>query len=286
MIENQNPKIQMMQISEIDIDEENRLRPVSEVGVESMIASIEELGIIKDAIHVRKKRRASGETLVLIAGGHRLEAAKRLGWEAIPTRVWADITDDDARFMEIDDNLAGKFLDALDQAEFLAARKRVYENAHPETRKGIAGAKARWDATTNLAVASFVKATAEATGLSERNIQRRAMVGERLSRADIRMIREASTRIKATDLEALAKIGEPIVRSDVIGRLASGEVKSVSEALEKIQPQKAKVSDLDGKALQTLATAWTRAPMKVKRQFVSDESAALFGLLNDLDGEL
>jgi ParB family chromosome partitioning protein len=177
-------------------------------------------------------------------------------------------------------------LDALDQAEFLAARKRVYENAHPETRKGIVGAKARWDATANLAVASFVKATAEATGLSERNIQRRAMVGERLSRADIRMLREASTRIKATDLEALAKIGEPIVRSDVIGRLASGEVKSVSEALEKIQPQKAKVSDLDGKALQTLATAWERAPMKVKRRFIADQSADLLNLLKDLDGEL
>jgi ParB family chromosome partitioning protein len=136
MLIDQNPKIQKLPISDIDIDAENRLRPASEAGVESLIASIEELGIIKNPIHVRRKRRADGTTLVLIDGGHRLEAAKRLGWTDIPARVWSDISDADARFMEIDGNLAGKALDPIDQAEFLAERKRVYEKQHPETAKG------------------------------------------------------------------------------------------------------------------------------------------------------
>lgn len=68
----------LMQIGSVRVDEVKglltRLRPVSESGVESLIASISETGVMKDAIHVRKKKDGS---LHLIAGGHRLEAARR-----------------------------------------------------------------------------------------------------------------------------------------------------------------------------------------------------------------
>lgn len=280
MIKDQNPKIQQIAIEDIDIDAANRLRPVSEAGVESMIASIEELGIIKDPIHLRRKRRASGDSLVLVAGGHRLEAAKRLGWDTIPARVWADITDAAAKFMEIDDNLAGKALDPLDQAEFLAARKRVYEQAHPEVKRGNAGAAARWDANANLAVASFVKATAEATGLSERNIQRRVMIGERLSKGEIAALRASENRIKATDLEALAKIGDADLRSDIVARIAEGSAKGVSDARAAIEPATAKpVKSADDQALERLIDAWGRASMKIKRAFF--EQCA-----NELEGDI
>lgn len=282
MIKDQNPKIQQVQIAEIDIDADNRLRPVSEAGVESMIASIEEIGVIKDAIHLRRKRRAKGDSLVLIAGGHRLEAAKRLGWEEIPARIWTDITDAAAKFMEIDDNLAGKALDPLDQAEFLAERKRVYEGQHPETARGLAGAKARWDATANLAIASFVQATAEATGMSERSIRRRAMVGEKLTKAEIGALRAAENRIKAGDLEALAKISEPQLRSDIVERLATGASGSVAEARAELDPGTRKEQrNPDDVALQKLTEAWTRAPMKVKRIFVQECYELLSDILSD-----
>ncbi len=118
------PKIQRIPVADIEVDAEHRLRPVSDAGVQSLMASIEELGVIKDAIHVRKKRRATGESLVLMAGGHRLEAAKRLGWETIPARIWADATDDFARLMEIDDNLSGSDLSNLELSVFLACQSQ------------------------------------------------------------------------------------------------------------------------------------------------------------------
>ena len=34
----------------------DRLRPVREVGVESLLASIAETGVMKDAVHLRKKK--------------------------------------------------------------------------------------------------------------------------------------------------------------------------------------------------------------------------------------
>lgn len=87
---------------------------------------------------------------MFIAGGHRLEAAKRLGWEEIEAKIWTDVTDDWAAIMEIDDNLAGAEMNALDTAVFLATRKQVYERLHPETKAGVAGGLARQGSATEL----------------------------------------------------------------------------------------------------------------------------------------
>ena len=278
------PKIQRLPLSDIEVDADNRLRPVSEAGVQSLIASIEELGVIKDAVHVRKKRRASGETLVLMAGGHRLEAAKRLGWETIPARVWADVTDDFARLMEIDDNLSGADLSNLELSVFLAERKRVYERMHPEAKQGAHGG--RGGKKNETEIISFSKSVAEKRELSDRHIRNFIQIGNALSPREVAELASAKEPLKLKDLMALAKIGEPIVRSDIVGRLSSGEVKSVADALGKMQSGKPDAKDPDVVAFQKLKAAWERAPMKMKRRFVADQSAELLSLLKDLDGEL
>ncbi|MBF9049913.1 ParB N-terminal domain-containing protein [Roseobacter sp. HKCCD9010] len=278
------PKIQRLPLSDIEVDAENRLRPVSDAGVQSLIASIEELGVIKDAIHVRKKRRASGKTLVLMAGGHRLEAARRLGWETIPARVWADVTDDFARLMEIDDNLSGADLSNLELSVFLAERKRVYERMYPETKAGVAGGKARQKSATEII--SFAESVAEKRELSARHIRNFIQIGNALSPREVAELAAAKEPLKLKDLMALAKIGEPIVRADIVGRLSSGEVKSVADALGKLQPGNSNAKDLDAVAFQKLAVAWERTPMKMKRRFVADQSVELLSLLKDLDGGL
>lgn len=139
------PKIVRLPIADIAI--KDRLRPVKKAGVESLKKSILELGVIKDAIHVRQKGRGDKIKYELIAGGHRLAAATDLEWEDIPTRIWVDVTDDFCRLMEIDDNLAGSDLSALELSVFLAERKRVYEKLHPETRANVAGGQAAQAAT-------------------------------------------------------------------------------------------------------------------------------------------
>ncbi|EEE37930.1 ParB domain protein nuclease [Rhodobacteraceae bacterium KLH11] len=271
-------------MSDIEVEADNRLRPVSDAGVQSLIASIEELGVIKDAIHVRRKRRASGNTLVLMAGGHRLEAAKQLGWETIPARVWADVTDDFARLMEIDDNLSGADLSNLELSVFLAERKRVYERMHPETKNGANGG--RGGKRNEMEIISFSKSVAEKRELSDRHIRNFIRIGNVLSPREVAELAAAKEPLKLKDLMALAKIGEPIVRADIIGRLSSGEVKSVADAIGKLQPGKSNPTNPDAAAFEKLLVAWKRAPKKMKRRFVADHSAELLGLLKDLDGEL
>lgn len=280
MIADQNPKIQQLPISDVIPDWDNRLRGVTDSGVESLMASIEELGVIKDAIHVRRKGRGDNATLTLMAGGHRLEAARRLGWDTIPARVWADVTDDFAKLMEIDDNLSGADLSNLELSVFLAERKRVYEKIHPEAKHGAHGG--RGGKSNEVEIISFSKSVAEKRELSDRHIRNFVRIGNALSQREVTELSAAKDPLKLKDLMALAKIDEPIMRADVVGRLASGEVKSVAEAMDILQPKTATpIKDPAEEAFKALSKAWMRAPMAVKRRFVEDLRGDLTAILSD-----
>lgn len=268
-----------VQLSEIVIG--HRLRPISEAGVESLIASIKETGVMKDAVHLRKKKDGR---LHLLAGGHRVEAARRLGWDEIEAKVWTDVTDDWATLMEIDDNLAGAEMNALDTAVFLAARKEVYERLHPETRRGLAGAVGRWDATEPSSVA-FVKATSEKFGMTERQIYKIVAAGTRLGPDEVAKLRRAPRAVTLKDLMEISKIGEPTERYDVVRRLSDGAAKSAVEARRALKPEGAGApKDPIDEAFKALLSAWQRAPMAAKRRFVSEAANDLGGMLADLGG--
>jgi len=242
---------------------------VSESGVESLIASITETGVMKDAIHVRKKKDGS---LHLIAGAHRAEAARRLGWEEIEAKVWTDVTDDWSRLMEIDDNLAGAEMNALDTAVFLAERKAVYERLHPETRRGTAGAVARWDATDIMSVASFATATAEKFGLTDRHVRRMIAVGAALYPTEIDQLRAAKRPVKLVDLQTLAKVGDAVERQRVVEVFAGGEAKSIAQAravydAQEKGEQKPPKDPVDEQFL-AICRAWERAGAAARKRFM------------------
>jgi ParB family chromosome partitioning protein len=269
--------MQMDRVVIADVKTENRLRPVSEAGVESLIASINDTGVMKDAIHVRKKHDG---TLHLVAGGHRIEAARRLGWDDIEAKVWTNVTDDWALLMEIDDNLAGAEMNALDTAVFLATRKTVYERLHPETKAGVAGASARWDATD---IVSFASSTADKFGVSERHVRRMIVAGSKLNPDEITQLRAAPKQVTLKDLTEISKIGEVTERSDVVTRLSAGTAKSATDARKQInaKPGDALISDAD-KKLRALQDAFARAPMAARRAFVADNADVLRDLLDAL----
>lgn len=261
-----------------DVMSAHRLRPVSEAGVESLIASIGEVGVMKDAIHVRKKKAG---TLHLIAGAHRLEAAKRLGWDEIEAKVWTDVTDDWALLMEIDDNLAGAEMNALDTAVFLARRKEIYERLHPETKRGVAGAAARWDATEPSSVA-FVTATAEKFGLSDRQVRKIVAAGMRLDPKDVNDLRSAPRAVSLKDLTEIGKISDPVERYKIVEGLATGKAKSVRDVLRTLRPVgEAEPKDPVETAFKALSEAWSRAPIAARRRFVKAHENGLRKLIVD-----
>lgn len=261
-------KIDRVKVGEIEVG--SRLRPVSEAGVASLLASIAETGVMKNAVHLRQKK---GGQLVLIAGAHRLEVAHRLGWDEIEAKVWADVTDDWARLMEIDDNIAGAELSPLDTAVFLAERKRVYEKLHPEKTRGVAGAAARWDATDTMSVASFADATAEKFGMSPRQIFRLIAAGSKLDPRDLSLLRKAPKPVTLKDLGEIAKIGQPTERYEVVDALSEGRAKSAADARRQWRVKQgvsSPVQDPVETQYLTLMKAWVRAGAPARRRFLDE----------------
>ncbi len=278
----------LMSLSKVriaDVIVAERLRPVGDAGVASLIASITETGVMKDAIHVRKKKDGK---LYLIAGGHRLEAGKQLGWDEIEAKVWTDVTDDWARLMEIDDNLAGAEMNALDTAIFLAQRKEVYERLHPEARAktGAALAAARWNAADIMSVASFAKSTAEKFGMTDRHVRRMIAAGHTLTAADVSHLRAAPRPVTLKDLADIAKIGDGQERSLVVFRLACGNAKSAAEARRTLKVEASgvlpTVKDPVEEGYKALVKLWSRMPAAAKRRFIAQIEVEASKLLTDV----
>ena len=265
-----------------DIICRDRLRPVSEAGVAALIASIGELGVIKDAVHVRRKKDG---TFHLMAGAHRLEAARRLGMATIPVKAWT-CTDDWARLVEIDDNLAGAELTALDTALFLARRKEVYERLHPETMRGAAGARGRWSDASELG--SFASTTAEKLGITERQVQKIVAAGERLQPPDVQALRRAPRPVTLKDLTVIGKTTSAPERYHVVEALAAGQAKSAAEARRSwASRQGGAIAQKDPveEDFKALRTAWLRASKAARRRFIETEIEGVEDVLADIREE-
>jgi ParB family chromosome partitioning protein len=269
------PKLlQQGPIAVSDVQIAGRLRPVSEAGVASLVRSIEETGVMKDAIHVRQGKNGK---LTLIAGAHRLAAATKLGWTEIEAKVWADVSDDWARLMEIDDNLAGAEMNALDTAVFLATRKEIYERLHPEAKHGGDRRSPKFrNQTDTMSVWSFAEATAEKFGLSDRQIRRLVAAGIALGPDQVRSLRAAPQQVSLKDLQDIAKIKATGDRYAVIERLSFGRAKSAADALRSLRSEadpKPPTSKQD-KEFLALMTAWTRAGADARRRFLDEIGTA------------
>lgn len=166
----------------------DRVRQADRKQVEALAESIREVGLL-NPIAVAP----DGEGYALIAGMHRLEAARLLGWTEIPATVLA--LDQHRRIIaECDENLCAPSLTATERAEFTRRRKAAYEALHPETVHGANQHSRSRQLGDSSEAPRFTADTAAATGQSERAVQRDAERGEKVSD-------EALARIKGTRLD-------------------------------------------------------------------------------------
>lgn len=151
-------------ISLDQIDAADRLRPVDPAHVEAIAASIALINLMQPIVV-----RPDGNRYRLVAGAHRLAAVQKLGHSDIDAII-ENLTVDEARLVEIDENLMRRELSALDRAIFLAERKEVYDALNPETVRP--GRKAKETAKTFRQFGqTFSKHTAGRLGLNKRTIE-------------------------------------------------------------------------------------------------------------------
>ena len=267
---------QEVRISDIDVS--GRMRPVSELAVVSLMASLQEIGL-QSEIQLRKVRHQGGR-LKLIAGAHRIEAHIRLGCTSISAKIW-DCTDDWAEMAEIDDNLAHAELSPLDLSVFLARRKVVYERQYPSAAQGGARGNQHtggWQTDTM----SFCQSVAEQKAMSERQIRRLVAAGEALDQEAIALLRLSPNRVTLSDLQTLGKCGDAKARRAVCEALSRCESKNAAAALKahKAPPGQKAISTVD-RQYGKIDEAWIRASKAAKRQFVDRHASELRAFLLD-----
>jgi ParB family transcriptional regulator, chromosome partitioning protein len=190
-------------------------RAVDPGAVDRLSQSIAAVGL-QHRITVCKRNGA----YVLVAGRHRIEACRKLGIERIPANV-VDLNTLEAELLEIDENLARNELSPAERTAAIVRRKTVYEELHPETKHGAIGGG---HGNASAKADRFTKVTAEATGRSERVIQRDAARGETLGQETLARIAYTSLD-KGIELDALAKL--PVDDRDaLVVRAANGEAVS------------------------------------------------------------
>lgn len=237
---------------------DDRLRPVDPAHVEGIAASISQIGL-KSPIIVRPE----GNLYRLVAGAHRLAAAQRLGHETIDAIV-ENIDAEEARLVEIDENLMRRELSALDRAIFLAERKAVYDLLHPETVKP--GRKAKESAKTFRQFGeTFSKATANRLGLNKRTIEIALALAKNLTPEARDALRLSEVADNQSELLKLAAL-EPEKQVSVAHEIAAGRAKNPKAArlalgidtIVEIEPQE--------KIFQTFLALFARADQRTKKR--------------------
>jgi ParB family transcriptional regulator, chromosome partitioning protein len=201
-----------------------RLRKLSRPKIKELADSITEIGLL-NPITVCE---AGGE-FALVAGRHRLEAVRLLGWQTIPATV-VDLSDADRHIAEIDENLIRNDLTDLERGEHLSARKGWYEAKHPETRRGGDRGNQHTGGKRQSEIISFSQDAAQKTGRTERAVQQDVQIAESMPE-DVRdAIRETPLAGSKTDLLAMARLPEQQQR-EIVGSVDLTDKQAVRQAV-------------------------------------------------------
>ncbi len=215
---------------------ENRLRELHDYS--GLASSMSEIGLLQP-ITVTKANR-------LVAGRHRLEAARSLGWEKIPAIV---VEEDELRnrLAEIDENLQRFDLTVWEQAKHAEERERVLEAMNQR-----ATPRHNQHAPATVAGAKTTADVAKEAGMSERSWQQRVKIGrslgpetrEALDMADPEDEKHRAFLNSTTQLNTVADISNKRgdkQAAEVVKGVLGGDHKNVYEAYpqEKFAPDKA-----------------------------------------------
>ncbi|GAB2043754.1 hypothetical protein AGATL06_02500 [Agathobaculum sp. TL06] len=220
-----------IQIREIKINPGRR--EASPERVAELAKSIAEIGLLNPVTLDRAN--------TLIAGLHRLEAAKLLGWDEVDYTV-SSLEGLRAELAEIDENFVRTDLSAIEYGEILLRRKEIYEALHPETIPTNQGGPFRGnqhqvvsDKMTQT-TKSFVEDTAEKLGVGKRTVERQIQTAKNMTPEAKAIIRDSGAKVTKKDAMKLSRL-KPEQQKDAASQLAAQEIRSMAEYQPPEEPE-------------------------------------------------
>ena len=206
-----------------------RLRGLREAVVLQLMDSIGQIGLqtpISLASGVAKREGGGADVVsfTLVAGRHRLEACRRLGWDEIDAAI-VQMDAVEAQLWEVDENLCRADLIELERDEHLARRKELYEKLRPETRHG--GNLQPSGQFGHTGHPSFAADTADKIGIPQRTIRRSIRRVEAIDEKVRDRIRDnPEISDSGVELDALAGM-EPAEQRKAVALVESGQAAGI-----------------------------------------------------------
>lgn len=214
-----------MKLDIADIEVGTRKRKLNESKVQSLAESFSSIGQLQP-ITVSE---GDYGTYRLIAGLHRLEAAKAIGWNKIQAAVFEG-GEIETELAEIDENLMRNDLTVLEQGEHLARRQELIGFSRGGDRKSDEFQ------TATVAVRKPTNELAREIGLSERSAHNRISVARNIVPEVKDAIRNTEIADSTTQLLELARL-TPEKQVEVAKSITDGAV-SISDAFKSINKER------------------------------------------------
>ena len=203
------------------VQRQSSARDINTSAVSGIAASMKEIGQLTP-IFVRAAnipiKGVMEPGYLLIAGNHRVEAARQLGWSEIDARVMVGESLE-AELIEIDENLCRAELTASQRASAIKRRRQIWEALHPNSGNSFSTIP-HDEPRGRGRPPEFASETAAAAGMTKQAIN------QHLARADALgddLERIAGTSLdKGVELDALKALPGP-ERKDLIDRAVAGE---------------------------------------------------------------
>ena len=221
-----------LSIKEIQVKEGRRSLDTCHVG--ELADSIREIGLLNPLTIDRDN--------FLIAGLHRLEAVKRLGWTEVDCTV-SSLEGLAAELAEIDENIVRSDMSTLEYGEILLRRKEIYETLHPETKRGMRnGQTSKSDKMSFLETKSFAQDTAEKLGVVPRTVERQIQTAKNLTQEAKEIIKNADKKISKKEALKLSRL-EPEDQKEAARLLTTQQIRNMGEYAEKKKGEPEKAGD-------------------------------------------
>ena len=219
--------VELVRICDISVSPDRR--EIKPEALKLQIKSMSEMGLI-NPITVNAQKE-------LIAGLHRLEAAKALGWTEIKCSI-STFTGIEAKLAEIDENVVRANLTSMELSRSILKRKELYEELHPETKAGTAQGVAMNRALGNNVEAKFAptleatkpfyKDTAEKLSMSPRKVKMLAQIGKNLTQEAQNVIQDSGMNVTQQNLYKLSRLA-PKAQCKAAKQLVDGTISSVDQ---------------------------------------------------------
>jgi uncharacterized ParB-like nuclease family protein len=224
-----------------DISVGHRSRQADAAQVDALAASVAEVGLLNPITVYPCSIMRDGISVHgygLVAGLHRLEACKRLGWVEIEANV-VELSDLHRQLAECDENLCWPKLSPTVRALFTRRRKEIYEQLHPETRHGENQHTRSRRLGDSPDAERFTADTSARTGRSERDVQRDATRGEKIDGAVL-------SQITGTDMDKGIVLDE---LAQTPKEQQEAKVREIAERKSELRPAKTALVNVESAVL-------------------------------------